>query len=89
MPEKNKLNLTHLTKGERFIAEWRYNLGCEFNSALIQAILKANDVNKAKLREVFPDEVAAIYNFYNIVGWWQNIYEKTHLESLSVDLLIE
>ena len=76
MPEKNKLNLTNLTKGERFIAEWRYNLGCEFHSNLIQTILHANDENKNKLRQVFPDEVAAIYNFYNVVGWWQNIHEK-------------
>lgn len=79
MSEKleKKFDFSGLTKGEKFIAEWRYNLGCEFHSALIQAILKANDVNKAKLREVFPDEVGAIYNFYNVVGWWQNIYEKT------------
>lgn len=79
MPEKNKLNLTNLTKGERFIAEWRYNLNCEFNSALIQTILKANDENKAKLRQVFPDEVEAIYNFYNITGWWQRVHEKVNI----------
>ena len=79
MSEKSKLNLTNLTKGERFIAEWRYNLGCEFHSALIQTILKANDENKAKLRQVFPDEVAAIYNFYNVAGWWQRIYEKVNI----------
>lgn len=78
MIDKNKLNLSELTKGEKFIAEWRYNLGCEFHAVLIQAILLANEENKTKLRQVFPDEVAAVYNFYNITGWWQNIHVKLH-----------
>lgn len=74
---EKKLDFSALTKGERFIAEWRYHLGCNFHSALIHAIIKANDENKAKLRQVFPDEVAAVYNFYNIVGWWQDVWNKT------------
>lgn len=78
MTEIKNLNYTELTKGEKFIAEWRYNLGCEFNSALIQAIIYANDARKEKLRQVFPDEVAAIYNFYNVTNWWQEIHAKLH-----------
>lgn len=76
MTDKKNLNFAGLTKGEKFIVEWRYNLGCEFHSALIEAIIKANDENKNKLRQVFPDEVAAIYNFYNITDWWQKIHDK-------------
>lgn len=78
MTEKKNLNFSELTKGEKFIAEWRYNLSCEFHNNLIQAILQANEENKNKLKQVFPDEVEAIYNFYNITGWWQQIHTKLH-----------
>ena len=81
MTGKKNLDFSELTKGEKFIAEWRYNLCCEFHSALIQAVLYANDENKSKLRQVFPDEVVAIYNFYNITDWWKNIHEKINKDN--------
>lgn len=81
MTDKKELNFSNLTKGEKFIAEWRYNLGAEFHSALIQVILKADDTNKAKLREVFPDEIEAIYNFYNVTDWWIKVFEKINKDN--------
>lgn len=65
-----------LTPGERFIWDWQTDRSGSFMSLLAQAIAKADIGNRYKLSLGFPEEVEAMSNFQNNIGWWEEVEEK-------------
>jgi len=70
------MNFNNLTKGERFVVDWQYDLGGSFAKYLAFAISKADTTNREKLRKGFPEEVQAMYDYQNTAGWWENVESK-------------
>ena len=65
-----------LTKGERFIWNWQYRRLGGFASSLIDAIRRADEHNRERLRRGFPDEVSAYEQFSHTSGWWDKAQRK-------------
>tara|TARA_R100001594_G_scaffold547_1_gene2084 strand:+ start:680 stop:922 length:243 start_codon:yes stop_codon:yes gene_type:complete len=65
-----------LTKGERFICDWQYGHLGGFSSSLIDAIRRADENNRERLRRGFPDEVLAYEQFSHTSGWWYLLQAK-------------
>ena len=70
------MNFDDLTKGERFIVDWKYGLAGGFKSALLHAIAKADSGNQEKLKAGFCSEVTAFQNYTNVEGWWTELQER-------------
>ena len=45
------------TAGEKWVVRWQYSLFGDFNKALANAIIRADERNLIRLRKGFPDEV--------------------------------
>ena len=58
---KDKINeilqSDQFTAGEKWIVQWQFRLLGDFNKALVEAIMRADDNNLQRLRNGFPDEV--------------------------------
>ena len=67
--------IKNLTPGELFIFDWQYRTLGGFKTALMDAILKADNPNRNKLEIAFPDEVAAYRSFANESGWWPRVQQ--------------
>ncbi len=65
-----------LTKGEAFIVMWQYQLLGDFKTALIHAIMVADESNLEKLRLGFPDEVESYLDYSRVDGWWRDLQSK-------------
>ena len=65
-----------LTKGEKFIYDWQYDLLGSFNKSLAEAISRADGYNFSKLRLGFPNETDAMWNFQNTENWWEDLEDK-------------
>lgn len=46
------------TPSEKWVIKWQFRLHGDFQTALAQAMSKADDANLARLAQVFPYEVA-------------------------------
>ena len=69
-----------LTKGEKFIHDWQYNILGDFKMALIKAITLSDQHNREKLRLGFPEEVKAYENYHTKQGWWDNLCKKLEID---------
>jgi len=67
-----------LTEGEGFIFMWQYRMLGGFETALMEAIGKADEGNLMRLSLGFPHEVDAFKRFSREEGWWGRV-EKTAL----------
>lgn len=47
-----------------------------FSTALFDAIFKADPINKLKLSKGFPSEVAAVQNYINVAGYWEDLIKR-------------
>jgi len=65
-----------LTEGEIFILKWQYYKHGGFKEALIQAIIKADTINRCKLHMGFPAEVGAYEKYTCEEGWWESVQKK-------------
>ena len=70
------MDFRELTKGEKFVYEWQFDLLGSFNKSLAETIAKADIRNTIKLRLGFPDEVQAMQNFQNTKNWWEDLINK-------------
>ena len=70
------MKLDGLTKGERFIVGWQYHLAGSFMHSLAMAFIAADNINLAKLRLAFPEEVDAFINYGNTPHWWGDLQRK-------------
>jgi len=77
--------IKNLTPGELFIFDWQYQRLGSFKTALIDAIIKADNPNRNKLEIVFPDEVAAYRRFANENGWWKRVEKLALAGDIDVD----
>ncbi len=68
--------LYSLTKGERFVVNWQFDIAGSFNETLALAFAKADDENFQLLMKGFPEEGEAMNNFFNTKGWWENVENK-------------
>lgn len=65
-----------LTRGERFILEWQYDLLGSFSTNIAKAISCADGYNLEKLELAFPEEVKAYRKFTGENEWWNNVKIK-------------
>ncbi len=70
------MSIDNLTSGERFIFDWQYRMAGGFNTALVEAISRADEDNLDRLSLGFPEEVEAYKNFSRVSGWWDNLRKK-------------
>lgn len=70
------MDLTGLTKGERFIVDWQYRMAGDFKTSLAHAIMLADETNLTKLASGFPDEVGAFLHYSREENWWPNLQKK-------------
>lgn len=74
------MNLKNLTKGERFVVDWQYDMAGSFKESLAETIIRADSYNASMLALGFPDEVTAMYNYLNTDGWWAKVQAKLNEE---------
>lgn len=70
------MNFNKLTKGERFVVEWYYEMAGSFHMTLAKCFALADTKNRSKLMLAFPEEGEAMYNFHNTPNWWVEVKEK-------------
>lgn len=65
-----------LAEDEVFIVKWQYRILSGFKTALVGAILRADENNLLLLEKGFPMEVAAITSYRWTPEWWQRVQAK-------------
>ena len=73
------MKLKNLSEGEQFIVKWQYRMLGHFNTALVDAIAKADIINRTRLARGFPEEVQAYINYSENSGWWESIKQKAEI----------
>ena len=68
--------MEELTESEEFIFKWQYRALGQFKTALIEAIMLADDDNIAKLYLGFPNEIDGYISYTQIPGWWKEVLRK-------------
>ena len=68
----------NLTEGEQFIFMWQYGMLGDFKTALIGAIMVADEHNLQRLRRGFPTEVKSYLLYINVEGWWKEVQDKAN-----------
>ena len=66
----------NFTPGELFIIRWQYGELGDFLSALIEAMIRADDDNLRKLALGFPEEVEALCQYRHEDGWWDKLEQR-------------
>lgn len=68
--------LNSLNEGERSLVNWQYNMMGGFESALWDAIKRADEGNLARLALGFPEHVEAYINYASVNGWWTSFQRQ-------------
>ena len=74
------INFDNLTHGEAELVRWAYREQNEFQSALWDAIARAEEDDRMALSMGYPEEVEAFVRYYQENGYWQEIQKKAGLE---------
>jgi len=61
---------------EETVIKWKYGMMGDFRIALMEAICRADDINLAKLKVVFPDEANCYFKFSHESGWFEKAQKK-------------
>ena len=70
------MKLENLEPDELFIVKWQFRMLGDFNTALIEAIARADINNRAKLAQGFPVEVKGYINYTEQEDWWETVQKK-------------
>ncbi len=65
-----------MTDGEQHLCEWKYDMSGGFMTALFELIARADNVNRWKLAQGFPEEVAAFVRYAEVEGYWQKLQRE-------------
>lgn len=71
--------LKTLNEGERSLVNWQYSMMGGFESALWDAIKRADTGNLDRLAKGFPYHVEAYLNYTQASGWWTAFYKNLFL----------
>ena len=70
------MSINSLSKGERFVYDWQFDISGSFNKALAEAISRSENSNLYRLSLGFPEEVEAMIQFMRVDGWWDEVRNR-------------
>jgi len=76
----NQLNTINMNNGEKKLCEWQAGMTGDFYTMLINAAMRADTGNAAKLTAGFPELMEAINSYKNESGYYQKLADEWNKE---------